>query len=122
MKINIRDETQDGRFTITLPEKNVEVRVAIAPSEFGESGSDEASDPDAISIFLWSTFGTREDDLEIARTELKRPNGMIFKHRADRFGKDYHSLRVLKAQKSRVLPPFVLFFTSTSIDGPPLRR
>ena len=37
MKLNIHDQAQDGRFTIILPSKEVEVRVSIIPSEFGES-------------------------------------------------------------------------------------
>lgn len=76
LKINIRDEAQDGRFTIKFPDKKVEVRVAIAPSEYGEVIVMRLLDPDAINLSL-ADMGVREDDLEIIKTELRRPNGMI---------------------------------------------
>jgi len=46
----VKDEPQDGRFTINLPNKNVEVRVAIAPSEFGEVVVMRLLDPDSINL------------------------------------------------------------------------
>jgi len=76
LKLNIHDEPQDGRFTIKLPGKEVEVRVAVAPSEFGEVVVMRLLDPEAINLSL-TDLGIREDDLEIIKTELKRPNGMI---------------------------------------------
>ncbi len=76
LKINVRDEAQDGRFTIKFPGKDVEVRVAVAPSEYGEVIVMRLLDPDAINLSL-SDLGIREDDLEIIKTELRRPNGMI---------------------------------------------
>ncbi|MEK7549018.1 MAG: GspE/PulE family protein [Patescibacteria group bacterium] len=78
LKINIHDESQDGRFTINLAgkKKEIEVRVATSPSEFGEVVVMRLLDPDIISLSL-SDLGIREDDLEIIKNELKRPNGMI---------------------------------------------
>jgi len=76
LKINIHDEPQDGRFTINFPGKEVEVRVAVAPSEFGEVVVMRLLDPEVINLSL-TDLGIREDDLEIIKTELKRPNGMI---------------------------------------------
>ncbi|PIV31867.1 hypothetical protein COS33_00940, partial [Candidatus Wolfebacteria bacterium CG02_land_8_20_14_3_00_37_12] len=64
LKINIRDEAQDGRFTIRVENKEIEVRVAIAPSEFGEVVVMRILDPEAISLSL-SDLGLREDDLKI---------------------------------------------------------
>lgn len=76
LKLNIRDEAQDGRFTIGLGKKEIEIRVAVAPSEFGEVIVLRVLDPDAINLSLGS-LGLREDDLKIIEAELKRPNGMI---------------------------------------------
>lgn len=75
LKLNVRDEPQDGRFTISLPQKNVEVRVAIAPSEFGEVVVMRLLDPDAINLSL-KDLGLREDDLKIIEEQLQRPYGM----------------------------------------------
>jgi type IV pilus assembly protein PilB len=76
LKLNVRDEPQDGRFTINLPGKDVEVRVAIAPSEFGEVVVMRLLDPDAINLSL-NDLGLRDDDLKIAQEQLDRPYGMV---------------------------------------------
>lgn len=77
LKINVKDEAQDGRFTIDFAEKrDIEVRVAIAPSEFGEVVVMRLLDPDTIQLEL-SQLGLRDDDLAIVEKELKRPHGMI---------------------------------------------
>ncbi|MEK9154523.1 MAG: GspE/PulE family protein [Patescibacteria group bacterium] len=76
LKINIHDEPQDGRFTIEFPEKKIETRIAIAPSEFGEVIVMRLLDPDSINISLIS-LGLRTDDLKIIENELKKPNGLI---------------------------------------------
>jgi type IV pilus assembly protein PilB len=75
LKLNVRDEPQDGRFTIDLPTKKVEVRVAIAPSEYGEVVVMRLLDPDAINLSL-EQLGLRPDDLKIVLEQLDRPNGM----------------------------------------------
>jgi type IV pilus assembly protein PilB len=76
LKLNVTREAQDGRFTIRFPSKDVEVRVAIAPAQFGEVAVMRLLDPDAIKITL-PQLGLREDDLAIINVELARPNGMI---------------------------------------------
>jgi len=76
LKINIKDQPQDGRFTIQHEGHDVEVRVAIAPAEFGEVIVLRLLDPVALSLQL-SDLGLRQDDLVIIEKELKRPNGMI---------------------------------------------
>ncbi len=76
LKINVKDEPQDGRFTITLPDKEIEIRASINPSEFGETIVLRILDPDTIKLSLLD-LGFREDDLKIMQRELERPNGMI---------------------------------------------
>lgn len=76
LKLNIKDEPQDGRFTIDLPTKaDIEVRVAIAPSEFGEVAVLRLLDPEAIQVSL-EQLGLRKDDLQIIEEQLQKPNGM----------------------------------------------
>ena len=76
LKLNIRDEAQDGRFTITMKDKaDIEVRVAVAPSEFGEVAVMRILDAGAISLDL-KDLGLRADDLAIIEEQLARPNGM----------------------------------------------
>ncbi|MDO8664687.1 MAG: GspE/PulE family protein [Candidatus Liptonbacteria bacterium] len=76
LKINVRDQAQDGRFTIGMANKEVEVRVSTVPSEFGETMVMRLLDPDAIHVSL-NQLGLREDDLLMVGRELKMPNGLI---------------------------------------------
>lgn len=99
LKINIRDEAQDGRFTINFPQKNIEVRAAIAPSEFGEVVVMRILDPEAINLSL-SDLGIREDDLKIIKTELKRPNGLILNTGPTGSGKTTTLYAFLKHKKT----------------------
>ncbi len=76
MKINIRDIAQDGRFTIALGEKEVEMRVSVIPAEFGETIVMRILDPSATTVGL-AELGLRPDSLEIVKNGLGRPNGLI---------------------------------------------
>jgi type IV pilus assembly protein PilB len=76
LKVNIHKEPQDGRFTIFLPDKDIEVRVSIIPSEFGETAVLRILDPDSIGVSL-EELGFRPDDLDLIKDELDEPNGMI---------------------------------------------
>lgn len=76
LKLNVTDKPQDGRFTIKLAQKDIEVRVAIAPAQFGEVVVMRVLDPAAINLTL-ADLGLREDDLKIIEKELKKPNGLI---------------------------------------------
>ncbi len=76
LKLNIHNEPQDGRFTIALPNKEIEIRTSIIPSEFGETIVLRMLDPETIMLTL-QEIGFRNDDLEIIKKELEKPNGMI---------------------------------------------
>ena len=76
LKINIRDEAQDGRFTINAGGKEIEVRVSIIPAEFGETVVMRLLDPDTIRLTL-NDLGLRVDDRTIVEAELKKPNGLM---------------------------------------------
>jgi type IV pilus assembly protein PilB len=76
MKINVHDEAQDGRFTINLAGKDIEMRVSIIPAEFGETIVMRVLDPSATMVGLPS-LGLRADNLVIVKKALARPNGLI---------------------------------------------
>lgn len=99
LKINIHDRPQDGRFTISFPNKEIEIRVAIAPSEFGEVIVMRLLDPETISLGL-SELGLREDDLKIIETELKRPNGLVLNTGPTGSGKTTTLYAFLKHKKT----------------------
>ena len=62
MKINVRNEAQDGRFTINLAGKDIEMRVSVIPAEFGETIVMRVLDPSATMVGLPS-LGLRPDNL-----------------------------------------------------------
>lgn len=76
LKLNVRDEAQDGRFTIGAGGKEIEVRVSVIPSEFGETVVMRLLDPDTIRLTL-NDLGLRVDDRAIVEAGLKKPNGLI---------------------------------------------
>ena len=76
LKLNIHHISQDGRFTIGVKEKEVEIRVSVLPSEYGETVVFRILDPETIQLKL-NDLGLRPDDLELVQTELAKPNGMV---------------------------------------------
>lgn len=106
LKINVYGEAQDGRFTIDLPSKEVEMRVSIVPSEFGETIVMRVLDPEAINVHL-EALGLRSDILVLIRKELSRPNGMILNTGPTGSGKTTTLYAFLKA----ILSPEVKIIT-----------
>lgn len=105
LKINVGDRAQDGRITMGMGDKDIELRVAIAPSEFGEVIVMRVLDPAAISLSL-PQLGFREDDLEIVKVELKRPNGMILNTGPTGSGKTttlYAFLKYINSPDSKII-------------------
>ena len=76
LKLNIIDRAQDGRFSIELQTKEIEMRVSSIPSEFGEAVAMRILDPDTIRLTLHD-LGLRKDDLAIIEEQIKEPEGMI---------------------------------------------
>lgn len=76
LRLNIATIAQDGAFALKLGALEIELRVAIAPSEFGEAIVMRILDPRSIQITL-DQLGLRQDDLAIIQEALKAPNGMI---------------------------------------------
>jgi type II secretory ATPase GspE/PulE/Tfp pilus assembly ATPase PilB-like protein len=76
MKLNIKDAAQDGRFTIGLGDKDIEMRVSVIPAEFGETIVMRVLDPSATLVGL-PQLGLREDTLELVKKEIAKPNGLI---------------------------------------------
>ncbi|MDP3981006.1 MAG: PilT/PilU family type 4a pilus ATPase [Chlamydiota bacterium] len=76
LKINVSNAAQDGRFTTTIKQEDIEIRTSVIPSEYGETVVMRVLDPKTISLSL-TDLGLRQDDREIIDRELKRPNGTI---------------------------------------------
>ena len=76
MKLNIHDTPQDGRFTIKQKSVDIEVRVSIIPSEFGETVVMRLLDPRTIKSTL-EDLGIRKDILETINKQLQKKTGAI---------------------------------------------
>lgn len=76
LKLNVQDEPQDGRFTISLKDRSIEIRTSLIPSEYGETAVLRLLDPSSLKVNL-EDLGWRADDLAIAEAEIKKPNGLI---------------------------------------------
>lgn len=76
LKLNITDRAQDGRFSVTLNNKEIEVRTSIIPGNYGESVVMRLLDPASIHHTL-DTMGVHPKLLARLREEIKRPNGML---------------------------------------------
>jgi len=76
LKINMRENSQDGRFSIRLKDSYIEIRTSTLPDTYGESIVMRLLDPKAISVDL-EDLGMLPYFYEIMSREIKRPNGMI---------------------------------------------
>jgi type IV pilus assembly protein PilB len=76
LKLNIKKEAQDGRFTFDLGARAVEVRSSVIPGAYGESMVMRLLDPDASS-FKVENLGLNARLSELMKQELARPDGAI---------------------------------------------
>lgn len=76
VKINIRDKPQDGRFTITLEGKKIEIRFSTLPTAFGESLVMRILRPSSISL-SFDELGLMGKSYTRLKEQVERPNGMI---------------------------------------------
>lgn len=76
LKLNIHNEAQDGRFTIKITNRDIEVRTSVIPSEYGETIVLRLLDPLSLKSEL-TELGWRADDLHIIQEVISRPNGLI---------------------------------------------
>lgn len=76
LKINIRGEAQDGRFSIKFKKTEIEIRTSVIPGAYGESVVLRILNPDAIAVEL-QALGMSETFLKLIDREIHRPNGMI---------------------------------------------
>jgi type IV pilus assembly protein PilB len=76
MKLNIKKDNQDGRFSIKLAIGNIEVRVSLLPGAYNESIVMRLLNPKSIDVPLES-LGIHPKLLSILLKEMSRPDGMI---------------------------------------------
>ena len=67
---------QDGRIELTVRNSPVDLRVSVLPTMFGESVVLRVLDRSNIQLSL-DKVGLRKDELEVMRSLIKKPNGII---------------------------------------------
>ncbi|MFC1640658.1 GspE/PulE family protein [Patescibacteria group bacterium] len=76
MKVNVSDIPQDGRISITLPDKVVDVRVSILPSGNGESIVARLLGVGAVALDV-EQLGLRDPAKSVIEKQLEKPYGMV---------------------------------------------
>ncbi|MEX2008260.1 MAG: GspE/PulE family protein [Candidatus Spechtbacterales bacterium] len=75
LKLNIHDEPQEGRFSATMEEREIEIRASILPSQYGEDIALRVLDPRALLSF--EDLGFRSDLQATIQQLLAMPQGLI---------------------------------------------
>ena len=76
LKLNVHNVPQDGRFSFSSDNKDIEIRTSIIPADYGENIVLRILDPKTISLKL-EDLGIQAYDYKFIENELKKPNGMI---------------------------------------------
>jgi len=76
VKINIENKPQDGRYTIYLSEKEIDVRCSFLPTAYGESVVMRILDSSGAFLEL-DKLGLRPEIIPILKNEITKPNGLI---------------------------------------------
>jgi type IV pilus assembly protein PilB len=76
MKINIRDISQDGHFSVKVDDNEIDVRVSILPGNFGENIVMRLLNQQSVAL-KYDDLGLKGLAYDKLREEIKKPNGMI---------------------------------------------
>ena len=76
LKLNVRNQAQDGRFSIKVKEEEIAVRTSVIPEAYGESIVLRILNPKSIAI-SFEELGIDKNLMNILEKELSKPNGMI---------------------------------------------
>ncbi|MEX0917411.1 MAG: GspE/PulE family protein [Candidatus Paceibacterota bacterium] len=76
LKLNVKDEAQDGRFSVEIANEEIEVRTSILPGSYGESIVLRLLHPETLAVPM-EELGIERRLLDILEREIKKPNGMI---------------------------------------------
>jgi len=76
LKLNVKDEAQDGRFSIKIKDNNIEIRTSILPGAYNESIVMRLLNPKSIAVSL-EQLGIEKRTLDILIEQINKPNGML---------------------------------------------
>lgn len=104
LKLNVHNEPQEGRFSITFEEREIEVRTSILPSQYNEDIALRVLDPKFLLSL--SELGMRPDLEEMFKKQLKEPQGFILITGPTGSGKTttlYAGLNFLKEKELKII-------------------
>ncbi len=76
LKLNVHDRAQDGRFSVPVGKKEVEIRTSLIPGAYGESFVMRILDPDSLDVGF-EGLGIHPKLLAHLADEITRPTGML---------------------------------------------
>ena len=76
LKLNIKNAAQDGRFSIVVNEKEIEIRTSLLPGSYAETIVMRLLDPSTIALSM-EVLGFDKYLMEVLDREIAKPNGMI---------------------------------------------
>ncbi|QQG38009.1 MAG: type II/IV secretion system protein [Candidatus Kaiserbacteria bacterium] len=76
LKLNIKSAAQDGRFSIVVNDKEIEIRSSILPGAYAETIVMRVLDPSTIALPM-EALGFDKYLMQIFNAEIAKPNGMI---------------------------------------------
>ncbi len=76
LKLNIREDAQDGRFSIKIGGGEIEIRTSILPGDYGESVVMRILNPQSITV-PFEELGMDAMLFSLLEKEILKPNGLI---------------------------------------------
>jgi len=105
MKLNVRNEAQDGRYTIKVEDREIEIRTSVVPGPYGEGVVMRLLDPESIQVTL-KDLGIHPLLLKIFKDQISKPHGMILNTGPTGSGKTttlYSFLREVNTPEVKIL-------------------
>jgi type IV pilus assembly protein PilB len=76
LKLNIKQDSQDGRFSVHVKDMDIEIRTSILPGAYNESIVMRILNPKSIGVPL-EELGIPPKLLDVILKEIDKPNGML---------------------------------------------
>jgi type IV pilus assembly protein PilB len=76
MKLNIKNTSQDGRFSVKIQDNDIEIRSSVLPGAYNESIVMRLLNPKSIAVPI-EELGIEDRTLKSLLEQIKRPNGML---------------------------------------------
>lgn len=76
LKLNVKKDAQDGRFSVHIADEEIEIRTSVLPGAYDESIVMRLLNPKTISVPM-EELGIPKKLLAVLEREITKPNGML---------------------------------------------